>query len=197
MTLKRKASFTTITSPRTISTYNASIPPISCQLGNTITIDETPRHLHSRTRKRFKPDRPDEQSIYDKTLRWLFSAQNGSRRQEQTSISSENEISLDDAPPSSVPDPGQQTLRRFFQPRRSCSSGFSDVLSNNSSAQSCPSETSLVNLTTAQVEPNMCATSSHCMDVDMDISMEMDSVSDSTIPMPGGGKKWVGGLGWM
>lgn len=64
MSLKRKASFTTLTSPRPSSSYNATVSPVPVCPGDVITIDETPRHLHSRTRKRFKNDRPDDQSLY-------------------------------------------------------------------------------------------------------------------------------------
>ncbi|EER40071.1 conserved hypothetical protein [Histoplasma capsulatum H143] len=70
MALKRKASFTTITSPRPHSSSiylnrdQTSPTPMPFLGTATITVDEPPRHLHSRTRKRFRNDRPDEQTIY-------------------------------------------------------------------------------------------------------------------------------------
>ena len=70
MTLKRKASYTTIISPRSVSSsYNASVAPVPFMTGDVVTIDETPRHMHSRTRKRFKNDRPDEQTVYSELRR--------------------------------------------------------------------------------------------------------------------------------
>ncbi|OAX79874.1 hypothetical protein ACJ72_05806 [Emergomyces africanus] len=131
MALKRKASFTTITSPSGHSYYNHSPSPCSSPvpmpfLGTaTITVDEPPRHLHSRTRKRFRNDRPDEQSIYDKTLQWLFSAQ----RKQSSAAQSGHTNNLDNiiSPPAAeIPqqssiDPNQQTLQRFFQPVRASS----------------------------------------------------------------------------
>lgn len=53
MGVKRKASFTTIASPGT-----------PCCSETIVTIDETPKHLHSRTRKRFRDDRPDDETVY-------------------------------------------------------------------------------------------------------------------------------------
>jgi hypothetical protein len=64
MSLKRKASFTTITSPCPNSSRHSSVSQSQFLAGHLVTIEETPRHLHSRTRKRFRPDRRDEQTIY-------------------------------------------------------------------------------------------------------------------------------------
>ncbi|EEQ92267.1 hypothetical protein RJZ56_005778 [Blastomyces dermatitidis] len=134
MGLKRKASFTSITSPRSHSspTYhnhnhnNNQTSPIQMPfLGTaTVTVDEPPRHLHSRTRKRFRNDRPDDQSIYDKTLQWLFSAQRKPNVSQNNLESTLAASTADDPPneqqPSPPPlDPNQQTLQRFFQPVRS------------------------------------------------------------------------------
>ncbi|KKZ61076.1 hypothetical protein EMCG_04320 [[Emmonsia] crescens] len=132
MALKRKASFTTITSPGSYSSYHNQTSPIPIPfLGTTkITVDEPPRHLHSRTRKRFRNDRPDEQSIYDKTLQWLFSAQRKPQSQSQNNLAmfcsestpvasaegEENAAAAAAEQPSL--DPNQQTLQRFFQPVR-------------------------------------------------------------------------------
>lgn len=54
MSLKRKASLSAINSP-------ASPTPLP---GYTFAMDDSPKHLHSRTRKRFRNDRPDEKVIY-------------------------------------------------------------------------------------------------------------------------------------
>ncbi|EEP77491.1 predicted protein [Uncinocarpus reesii 1704] len=160
-------------------------------------MDETPRHLNSRTRKRFKQDRPDEQSIYDKTIRWLFSAQKKLYHQEEESTpATANDETLVDVPPSSLPDPNQRTLRSFFQPVRHSSYVPSNGFPNNPSTQSFASQTSKSN-PGAQVDLSLHNVSSSVMDIDMDVSMEKDSGSNSTVSTPGGNKRWVGGLGWM
>lgn len=129
MGVKRKASFTTIASPK----------GTSCCPETIVTIDETPKHLHSRTRKRFRDDRPDDETIYgeadplailitklliqicltvraENTIRLLFSAQ----KSLSSSLSSPDEsTTLGSPPPSPEPmDPRQLTLRQFFQPSR-------------------------------------------------------------------------------
>ncbi|OJD21204.1 hypothetical protein ACJ73_07458 [Blastomyces percursus] len=195
MGLKRKASFTTITSPRSHSSptyhnhnhnHNQTSPIPMPFLGTaTITVDEPPRHLHSRTRKRFRNDRPDDQSIYDKTLQWLFSAQQKPNISQNTPESRLGASTADDVPDEqqqSPPplDPNQQTLQRFFQPLRGsrnaqnqgCSHGFKAVvlpaatqtqhLSNNGvsiSHPTQPAEGMGMNYTG--------------MDVDMDMDMDV------------------------
>lgn len=56
MAFKRKASFSAIVSPITPGT----VP------GDSPTIDETPKHLNSRTRKRFRDNRPSDEVVYGK-----------------------------------------------------------------------------------------------------------------------------------
>ncbi|KAM5442875.1 hypothetical protein MferCBS31731_002261 [Microsporum ferrugineum] len=127
--MKRKASFSTILSPRSsTSFYDRTVSPIPCSLSDAMAIDETPQHLHSRTRKRFKNDRPDEQAVYDNTLRWLFSAQkqaeNNDFYTETTTPSGdgldnvEEDTSLEDDTMTALPkpDPSQRTLHHFFRP---------------------------------------------------------------------------------
>ncbi|KAF3480623.1 uncharacterized protein GIQ15_05970 [Arthroderma uncinatum] len=129
MTLKRKASFSTILSPRSsTSFYDHNVSPIPCSLDDAMVIDETPQHLHSRTRKRFRNDRPDEQAVYDNTLRWLFSAQKHIDNTEvHPMASTSNDDGPDEAEPSTPsladsvassmkPDPSQRTLHHFFRP---------------------------------------------------------------------------------
>ncbi|KAJ5341011.1 hypothetical protein N7541_010135 [Penicillium brevicompactum] len=126
MSLKRKASFTALpTSPSlpAPSEWNMTLD------GNT--------HLHSRTRKRFRDDRPSENVIYRKflyphvqprapkllvnradrelpenTLRWIYSAQ----KQQQPTATIENDA-MDSEPTvePEVVDPRQQTLHSFFK----------------------------------------------------------------------------------
>jgi len=209
MALKRKASFTTVVSPRSSFSSRDSSPPslfLSC---NVATIDETPRHLHSRTRKRFRNDRPDDQTVYDNTLRWLFSAQ----QQQQQHVSSP--ISCSPGPTAENPstpftstiDPSQHTLRRFFQPLRASSPtiptrmdlGSSFVKNNMTLEAQCVDFT----MCAGNLESGLCMSESISsnprsdgMDIDIDMQMEIDSAID--IPSPSiGGKKWVGGIGWM
>lgn len=50
MSLKRKASYPTIASP--------DDPAL------TVGLDDTPKHLSSRTRKRYRNDRPSDEVVY-------------------------------------------------------------------------------------------------------------------------------------
>lgn len=54
MSLKRKASIPSLTSPN----------PAPVMSGRSIVADDSPKHLHSRTRKRFRNDRPDDEVVY-------------------------------------------------------------------------------------------------------------------------------------
>lgn len=126
MTLKRKASFSLIASPNAAGT----VP------GEFTSIDETPKYLNSRTRKRFRDNRPDDEIVYRKclaqspqlcfpyprtdpqltgvenTLRWLFSAQ----QQPHPDPPADEDTSTEPLPLPETIDPRQQTLHRFFQP---------------------------------------------------------------------------------
>ncbi|PLB45536.1 hypothetical protein P170DRAFT_466828 [Aspergillus steynii IBT 23096] len=108
MSLKRKASFPTIASPDADSF-----------MMERLTMDDSPKHLSSRTRKRFRDDRPEDKVVYENTLRWLFTAQ---QQQEPTAAPSADENMELEAPPSSeIVDPRQQTLHKFFQPSQTSS----------------------------------------------------------------------------
>ncbi|KAJ6021795.1 hypothetical protein N7540_007299 [Penicillium herquei] len=101
MSLKRKASFST-TQPS---------PFASCGMD----IDNS-KHLHSRTLKRFRNGRPNDEVVYEKTLRWIFSAQ----QQQHSGPMDTSDEQMEEAVPVPTPeevDPRQQTLLRFFQPR--------------------------------------------------------------------------------
>ena len=54
MSLKRKASFP------------PNVAPVIA--GPSVSMDDAPQHLHCRTRKRFRNDRPDDDTIYGKSL---------------------------------------------------------------------------------------------------------------------------------
>ncbi|PGH28087.1 hypothetical protein AJ80_00344 [Polytolypa hystricis UAMH7299] len=219
MGLKRKASFSIMSSPMSPRSYNNNTSPITFP-GDMITIDESPRHLHSRTRKRFRDDRPDEQTIYDKTLHWLFSAQKQQHQQPPQPQSQPNIFSATDNDdlsnlPSSSPaaiDPKQQTLRKFFQPIISHSTPFSSnipecrpsfdehqhvIASQLPSSLQYPPATGLSTPTTGSSYSSM--DSGMTMDVDMAMAMDVDSYAVgkcATVSLVQE-KRWVGGIGWM
>ncbi|KAF7715569.1 Uncharacterized protein PECH_000457 [Penicillium ucsense] len=80
--------------------------------------------LPSRTRKRFRNGRPDDEVVYEKTLRWIYSAQ---QQQPLTTPMDIADDAMTDAEQGTTPeavDPRQQSLLRFFQPRSEQSSSF-------------------------------------------------------------------------
>ncbi|KAJ5095814.1 hypothetical protein NUU61_005170 [Penicillium alfredii] len=121
MSLKRKSVF-------------QAVPSSPLAPANEWGIVDTSAHLHSRTRKRFRNDRPSDAVVYasmltsssENTLRWIFSAQ-----QQQNSTPAVDNTAMDSAmdseptlPPPETVDPRQQTLHRFFQPTPQPSSPF-------------------------------------------------------------------------
>ncbi|OQD87212.1 hypothetical protein PENANT_c006G07170 [Penicillium antarcticum] len=111
MSLKRKADFAAV----------PSSPSIAAPSEWGMVIDGN-NHLHSRTRKRFRDDRPSDQVIYQNTLRWIFSAQKQQVPASTVEMDTmESEAALE--APVEV-DPRQQTLHRFFQPTPQQSSPF-------------------------------------------------------------------------
>ncbi|KAL4924136.1 uncharacterized protein BDV17DRAFT_221395 [Aspergillus undulatus] len=106
MSLKRKASFPTIASPQ--SPQNAI---------DRSFMDDSPKHLHCRTRKRVRDDRPDEQTVYDKTLRWLFTAQQ--RVQQIPTPPADQDEDMEPESPTPVVDRRQKSLLQFFRPAHS------------------------------------------------------------------------------
>ncbi|KAF7594794.1 hypothetical protein BBP40_008297 [Aspergillus hancockii] len=110
MSLKRKASFSGMSSPNGLP--NITEP--------SLTMDGSPKHLNSRTRKRFRDGRPDAKVIHENTLRWLFSAQQRQGPSPPTD-QNEDENMESGSVPSAIVDPRQQTLHKFFQSSRSSS----------------------------------------------------------------------------
>lgn len=138
--LKRKASFSAMAPP--------NMTPVVADPSVAMDVDDTP-HLNSRTRKRFRDDRPDEKTVYgelrdlqcignqwqiltreENTLRLLYTAQ---QRQASTpsmeinddNSNNENENENSDSaeqesrPSPETIDPRQQTLLKFFKPTKS------------------------------------------------------------------------------
>ncbi|OOQ86729.1 hypothetical protein PEBR_22145 [Penicillium brasilianum] len=124
MSLKRKASFSGLPSSMAMPTPSGW------------GMSDSSKDLPSRTRKRFRDGRPDEQvtteqladgSRAEKTLRWIFSAQQQQQRQPITPMDTADDAMMDADPSIPSPetiDPRQQTLLRFFQPRAEASSPF-------------------------------------------------------------------------
>ncbi|KAK2767683.1 hypothetical protein FQN54_003841 [Arachnomyces sp. PD_36] len=184
MTLKRKASFS---SPSPNRDSPSMLP------GGVIPmVDESSRHLHSRTRKRFRNDRPDDQTVYDNTLRWLFSAQQNPAAFTPSVEESDPETPLT----STTIDPSQQSLRKFFQPSSANTrplnggNGPSPFHNQPAHARALPRQADDMDCTddTSASGSGYGAT----MDVDMDMDMDMNASCGHPTE-----RRWVGGIGWI
>ncbi|KAJ6110639.1 hypothetical protein N7486_002874 [Penicillium sp. IBT 16267x] len=187
MSLKRKASFSTAPS--------SPFVPVSCELDMV----DSSKHLNSRTRKRFRDDRPDDEVVYAKTLRWIFSAQ-----QQQTAIQmdiSEEKMEEASSSPSSEPvDPRQHTLLRFFQPRTQPAVQFKpsrEALVPRANETSMTQDEALRRAAFQQMtvgagssESETMSTRFNQMDIDMD--MDTDESSEGSNSSPN-----TGAIAWM
>ncbi|PYH80649.1 hypothetical protein BO82DRAFT_337852 [Aspergillus uvarum CBS 121591] len=187
MSLKRKASFPSLES------QNAP----SMLTGGFWKGEEPPQHLNSRTRKRFRNDRPEEKVVYENTLRWLFTAQ-----QQQTSAPLADEQEQMDHEPTLSPetvDPRQQTLLKFFRPCQPSSNK-----SHPYSLMPKTSDTPFFGATPVHFHSMPIAVPGHSMDsdtfspasqtTDTDMDVEMESASDESNCSS---RAPVGGLAWM
>ncbi|KAF5002872.1 hypothetical protein FGRMN_33 [Fusarium graminum] len=109
MAHKRKRSVSELcASPSSVSSFDS--PP---RAGNTLTNPFTimaaaPIHLHSRTMKRFRDSRPSPQTIHQRTLNMLYSAQN---QHQATEFPFEH---AQTPPQTTQPESNQQSLHRFW-----------------------------------------------------------------------------------
>ncbi|CAG8132739.1 unnamed protein product [Penicillium salamii] len=192
MSLKRKASFTALPNSPLVpapSEWNMALD------GNT--------HLHSRTRKRFRDDRPCENVIYQNTLRWIYSAQ----KQQQPQATTENDT-MDSEPTiePEVVDPRQQTLHHFFKtPQQSPTFRPSrQALAPRANETALAEEESLRYRAFNQLNGAGSASASEgnspgytqtCADGDMDMDMDVDcaSGSDMSNQTP---NTWMSGTAW-
>jgi hypothetical protein len=204
MSLKRKASFSNIAS--------ANINPFA--MATAPEFNDTTRHLHSRTRKRFRNDRPDDQTVYRKfslssarcsrvcvntqaenTLRLLFS---GQKQPMITAHSFDEAASEAEISEAEIPDPRQQKLRRFFLPTQPSSS--MDLGLTNQKVTTASSfgriqndfpdaELSVDSATSGSTTPY-----SEEMEMDVPMDIEADNGNHRTVS---DAKTWVGGIGWM
>ncbi|KAJ5131043.1 uncharacterized protein N7515_007082 [Penicillium bovifimosum] len=173
MSLKRKASFTALPTSQGV--------PAPSEWGMAINGNT---HLHSRTRKRFRDDRPSDEVIYQNTLRWIFSAQ---KQPQPTDMDT-----MDSEPTSETPepvDPRQQTLHRFFQQTTQRSTPFRpsrQALAPRANETALTQEyilrrqafdqTSSVGSASERNSPGFDTMGA---DVDMDMEMDIDSGSGS------------------
>ncbi|KAL5341234.1 hypothetical protein BJX70DRAFT_395957 [Aspergillus crustosus] len=184
MSLKRKASFPGIT-------------PYQLAQGtpDRLTMDENPKHLHSRTRKRVRNDRPDEQTVYENTLRWLFNAQQ--RAHQNPSTPAEQDEDMEPETPTIV-DHRQQSLLRFFRPaqhsRQPCPStpvrqfpselsrGGDELIHDNNVGSVSPAATS----DSSTMSP---AARLADQDMDMDVGLATGESDQKS-------RQWIGFPGW-
>lgn len=207
MSLKRKASF-------------------SCESfqGRRISFDmqtmkDVPSHLNSRTRKRFRDNRPDEQTVYGEccihceqrrhpnrqyetdvphsanTLRMLYQAQKETllfSTPPADSITSDDPSPLEPEPI----DPRQQTLLQFFRPVPSARPSLPQANMNNNNNPQHPAEP--VQPVTMEFECGQSTSASGSStpastgNMDMDVDMGSDAnMNDSTQG------RWAGSIGWM
>ncbi|KAJ5574368.1 uncharacterized protein N7459_008795 [Penicillium hispanicum] len=190
MSLKRKASF-----PALPSSLLAPTPSEWGMTGDS-------KHLHSRTRKRFRDGRPSDEVVYEKTLRWIFSAQ----QQQQDSAPLEQSDEAMDAEPT-IPspetvDPRQQTLLRFFQPRVQTSSPFRpsrEALAPRANETALSQDEIIRRQAFKQMNPTGSSSGSETtslgfnqMDTDVDMDMDTDQSSEGSNPA-----SKIGVMGWM
>ncbi|KAB8245733.1 hypothetical protein BDV35DRAFT_243668 [Aspergillus flavus] len=187
MSLKRKASFSGI--------YSPDAAPVVA--GRSLMMDDSPKHLNSRTRKRYRNDRPDDKVVYENTLRWLFTAQ-----QQQGPIPHADEtIDEDmesDALPSEIVDPRQQTLHKFFQPSRPLSSQSGPNHMKQQTDNIPRTNTGFLKRHDLDALSNVTSTGSNATS-----PSSQDTTADMEVRMDSGGhesvqnfNKWNGGLGW-
>ncbi|KAL1974418.1 hypothetical protein VTN31DRAFT_4622 [Thermomyces dupontii] len=165
MSLKRKASF-----PSAVSMGMGTYTDPQAR------INDVPRHLNSRTRKRFRDDRPNEQTIYENTLRMLFAAQ------KRPQMPAEEEPESPTSSPSELEepmDPRQQSLYKYFRPvkaptseRDAKHSAESTLCQSMLSSFDPPSS---IGSDSSRSDPSSGSASPSDWDVPMDDMMDLDS----------------------
>ncbi|KAM0296115.1 hypothetical protein HYE67_008198 [Fusarium culmorum] len=109
MAHKRKRSISELcASPSSVSSFD-SPPRVSNSITNPFAIvTSTPLHLHSRTMKRVRDNRPSAETIHQRTLNMLYSAQNQNQDVEIPSEHMQTETQT------TRPESTQQSLHRFW-----------------------------------------------------------------------------------
>ncbi|GLA53622.1 hypothetical protein CBS63078_7812 [Aspergillus niger] len=186
MSLKRKASVPSLTSSN----------PAPVLSRPSFVADDSPKHLHSRTRKRFRNDRPDDEVVYENTMRWLFTAQQQQQHQAPTPSIDEDEATEPEPVPSSeIVDPRQQTLLKFFRPSQSTPSHIRmnklDQQSNHVIPLQTTSFQSPNNLSSPVTSTGWSTSSPSSLLTGSD--MDMDSITNESVQEP---RRPFGGFGW-
>ncbi|KAI2792675.1 hypothetical protein POX_b02715 [Penicillium oxalicum] len=192
MSMKRKASISGLAPSMATPTPSGWAP------SNIST------ELPSRTRKRFRNGRPDDDVVYEKTLRWIYSAQQ-QQQQQQTSITPMD--TTDDTmieaepqiPGAEAADPRQQTLLRFFQPQPEPMSPFRpsrEALAARANETAIHREDLIRRQTFAQLNTTESTSGSETAspgffntetDVDMEMEIDGGESSDNSNPV----SKWA------
>ncbi|CZT20469.1 uncharacterized protein RCC_06329 [Ramularia collo-cygni] len=163
MALKRKRSSATVSSPASISssaTKSASPPPLFFQQNPPIELSHEPtwsfptyddhpqQHLNSRTRKRYRNNRPDEEAVYASTIEKLFAAQ------KQLTITSPVY-----SPPTTTTPPSESTESTELPPQRTTLHSFWRLqqapLSSSSTMMDCAYDTNTSRETSCENDDSM------------------------------------------
>ncbi|GAM40516.1 hypothetical protein TCE0_039r12922 [Talaromyces pinophilus] len=180
MSLKRKASF----SSEVLHGRSFDMQPIA----------DVPHHLNSRTRKRVRDNRPDQQTVYANTLRMLFQAQ------KEPIVSAPSEEQSPSVEPPSEPealDPRQQTLLKFFRPTPSSSSKQIDGRHHDNNRENSALDAQPVQYNPVEIEYDQSSSTSgsstpYSTGI-MDVDMDMDVDPNTNYPPE---KRWTGGINW-
>ncbi|RAK97814.1 uncharacterized protein BO80DRAFT_504464 [Aspergillus ibericus CBS 121593] len=162
MSLKRKASVSGLASP--------SPTPILAR--QSFMLDETPKHLHSRTRKRFRNDRPDAEVVY-------------AQQQHHPPVPATDDegIEPEAVPSPDIVDPRQQTLHKFFRPSQTSlaqkHSNLPDRQMNNTAQGKPTSWQPQINLSSPATSVGWSTTSPSSQRTRSD--MDIDSVSNDIV----------------
>jgi hypothetical protein len=191
MSLKRKASFSALSPVNTM-------PVVA---GPSRMVEDSPRHLHSRTRKRFRDDRPDEKVVYENTLRWLFNAQkhqHGPAPPVGQDEDEDEDMGSEPLPPSEITDPRQQTLHKFFQTYHASSLPHSNdttdrQMHHTSQSKSIPLHNCNHIIASPGVSSEGSSSSSASQFASAHADMGMESSSDDSGQ---DSKRWAGALAW-
>ncbi|OAX79872.1 hypothetical protein ACJ72_05804 [Emergomyces africanus] len=227
MALKRKASFTTITSPSATATTTTPLPPALPQFQ---CLSWAQRQSPSTNPPGTSTAVPGNASAMTGLMSKAFTRKQSSAAQSGHTNNLDNIISPPAAeiPQQSSIDPNQQTLQRFFQPVRAsshcpiqshCSSKKvmhppTQPLAGNGVSISHSSSGGSGSSTSASAEgTGVHTTGTRYIDMDIDMDVDMDvgcyagiegfvPVAVSMASTQGQweyeeGKRWVGGIGWM
>jgi len=130
-------SSTSFSSPTSTNTLSPAHNPHDNASYNFWQIEAVPYYLNSRTRKRHRDDRPEEEIIHEHTLKKLYDAQRlhldealpisevidldeQERMMEEREDEGEEDIDMSDEPPAELPrspQRNQRTLEAFFAGR--------------------------------------------------------------------------------